>query len=240
MSRPPLHFGSPESRYIQAVPNTSVISYNPIQSPLSNSAPVGERLGIKALTVPSGNPTGITVDNTPSKVLVKHRPEDSILQPIKSSSNSSYNSFDIFEERNKADSKDEDISRNPPLGYTNFLAHPRGNGSYMRPESPNAFLVTRPTGNASSVGIISDEGMGRHVSTSSYSIPQSLSTGPASLGNLIKGSETIKPFVLKPYQESEGDEPYVGRLTRFKNDAPGYRGYGSGYKRGGRISSKLF
>jgi hypothetical protein len=254
LSRPSLHFGNPESRYIQAIPNHSVISYNPIQSSLSNSAPVGQRLGISALTVQPGNPAGIKVDNTPSKRLVQERPADYLLKPI--SSTSGFGSIFGENARGVANDNDEETSmlNQAPMSYTSILGHPRSNGSYLQAENPSSNLV-RPSGNVSS----------------SYSVPQSLSTGPASLGNL-------KPFVLKPYsddgkQESVGlrnsssnrsspesvglrnsspesvglrnlspesvgsEEPYRGRLTRLKDDAPGFRGYGRGYKRGGTIGS---
>jgi hypothetical protein len=236
LSRPSLHFGNAESRYIQAIPNNSVISYNPIQSSLGNSGPVGERLGISALTVQSSNPNGISVDNTPSKRLVQERPADYLLKPISSTSGFVFGTEGLGA-RGVANYNDEETSmlNQAPMSYTSILGHPRSNGSYLQAENPSSNLVPQ-----------------RSVSSSSSSVPQSLSTGPASLGNL-------KPFVLKPYSDdgkqeansnrsspfsrnsspnqSEGSfEPYVGRLTRVKGDAPGFRGYGRGYKRGGTIS----
>lgn len=235
LQRPSLHFGNPESRYIQAIPNHSVISYNPVQSSLGNSEPVGKRLGISALTVQPGNPNGISVDNTPSTRLIQERPADHLLKPI--SSTSGFGSIFGGNARGVANDNDEETSmlNQAPMSYASILGHPRSNGSYLQAENPSSNLVPR-----------------RSVSSSSSSVPQSLSTGPASLGNL-------KPFVLKPYEEdgkqeansnrsspfsrnsspnqSEGsEEPYVGRLTRVTGDAPGFRGYGRGYKRGGTVS----
>jgi hypothetical protein len=130
------HYGNPASRYIQAVPSSATVAYERSESSLKNNADEFVRLGISAIKQSMGNPVGIKVDNTPSKTLVQDRPKNHLFSHLSSSNSiSGYNKL-------HEDFKDEDTSFNPPIGYANFLGHPRANGAYMTPQEPSSRFST--------------------------------------------------------------------------------------------------
>lgn len=130
------HYGNPASRYIQAVPNTATIAYTTSESSLSNKQAVGDRLGVNPLKVQSSNPAGITVDNTPSKTLVKERSSDHIYGHLKSSN--SVAGFNRMFDEGKHEVNNQQYAPsmyNPtPFSYDNQLPNAVSKGAYMGPQ----------------------------------------------------------------------------------------------------------
>jgi hypothetical protein len=222
------HYGNPASSYIQAVPSYSTIAYTSGHSNLTNNRAVGNRLGISATKQPTGNPAGITVDTTPSVVLTKERPVDSILQPVKSSSSSSYSHFNIFEGRQIADEKDEDTSFNPPLGYTNFLGHPRANNSYMTQENPSSRLISSSSSSNGGAKQTLDPAPQSLSRQSSYSSIASSSVRPRPPSPSAYNISRISSVLKKNAEGKEELVPAFGRsqletgfIPRIKNPDEG-------------------